>query len=172
MPPQGLPDVDNFGDYGGAISNYVVGMIDPTTDEDAAQRNLYVANIAAMTHTVWRATRSFLGPTAGQTLVADPTKGFSHDAVWGSTADVRPIGTYVAAGTVDVGWPTTVTDALGVAHTVSLQAAEAAVEPSGGAFCHAKAIVVAPNRVRVYTYDSSLSTAANLVGQVVTVWVR
>lgn len=173
----GLPDVDLFPHYGGAVQNYLINVIDPVTDESADQRNLYVANVAAMTHTVWRAIRSFLGPTAGQTLISEPIDGFRHDAVWGDTPNVRPVGTYVSAGVVDFAWPTQITDALGVVHTLALTRARASCECGtkdllgSPAYGRARANVIGPNKVRVYTYDQTLASA-NLVGIPITVWVR
>lgn len=169
----GLPGVDNFAAYGGAIANYLIDVIDPTTDEDAAVRNVYVANVAAMTNTVTRAMLSFLGPTAGQTMLSAPLKGFVHDSVWGNSPGVKPIGTYVSQGIVDVAWPTTVTDELLQTHTLELKRAFVTVEPpdSDTAAAFAKATVVANNKIRVYTSDE-LMGVADLVGHVITVWVR
>lgn len=172
----GLPDVDNAGTYGIVSENYVVGVVDPETDEDFAARNVYVANVAAMTQTIWRAMRSFVGPTSGQTLLAEPLGGFQHAAVWGATPNVKPVATLVSAGVVDFGWPTQVTDALGVLHTLSFTAAAGAVDTTSDLlgspeWGRVKALVTAPNKVRVYTYNSTLA-ATHLTGRTVTVWVR
>jgi hypothetical protein len=165
----GLPDTDSLGTYGGALANYS-NVVDPTTDESADYRNLYAMNVAMMTHTVWRACRSFLGPTAGSTGIADPTSGFVHDSLWGASADVKSIGTYVASGIVDMIWPTMVSDELGTLHTLSFKRAIAQVESSDGTFYYASAKVTGPYTVRIYTYNGT--TLANIPGQIVTAWVR
>jgi hypothetical protein len=166
-----LPDNDTFGDYGGPMSNWGVDVIDPTTDEDAAHRNKYAANVAMMTRTITRAARSYLGMTFGATTLADPTSGFVHDSLWGSAASDKPVGTFIATGITDLIWPTTVTDELGETHTLSLKRAWAEVEPpASGAFLSAKAKVTAANKVRVWTYTGM--TLETLAGETITVFVR
>ncbi len=87
----GLPDTDDFGDYGGPLQNK--GAVD-VFGETADQRNLYAADVAAMTHTIARAMRSFVGDgTAGSATPA----GFVHDAVYTLTSDAAPVVTAVAA---------------------------------------------------------------------------
>lgn len=169
----GLPNVDAFADYGGPLKNS--GPIDPWT-ESAEQRNLYAANVAAMTHTIARAFRSFLGPTAGQIAISDPPTGLAHDAVWLSTASgMKPIVTGITGSyAFDVFWPTTVTDHLGNKRLLKLEHAEATVESSGGTYYKAQARVIGNRKVRVYTFSSAnnLSAPVSLTGEVVTVWVR
>lgn len=166
---------DSLSTYGGALSNYS-DPIDPTTDEDAAWRNKYAANVAAMTHTVTRAARSFLGTTGGATAIADPSSGFIHDAVWGDAPSVKPSATYVATGTYDVIWPTTITDELGTTHTLSIRRAWAEVESSDGTLRLASAKVTGAQKVRVYTYAPAVAgatpTLGQLVGEVISVfWI-
>lgn len=169
-----LPDRDTLATYGGAMANYA-DPIDPTTDEDAAWRNKYAANVAMVTHTVTRAARSFLGSTAGASGISDPTTGFVHDAVWGDSSTVKPSATYIATGTYDVIWPATVNDELGTSHTLSLRRASANVESSDGSFRIATAKVTGARTVRVYTYAPPVVGAtpslAQLAGEVITVFV-
>lgn len=169
-----LPDRDSLQTYGGALVNYS-DAVDPTTDEDAAYRNKYAANVAMMTHTVMRAFRSFLGTTGGATAIADPSTGAVHDALWGDAAANKPSATYVSTGTYDIVWPTSVTDELGTSHTLSIRRAWAEVESSDGVFKTASAKVTAAQKVRVYTYASPSAGLApagsNLVGEVVTVFI-
>lgn len=163
-----LPDRDAIDTYGGSKQNYSA-IVDLSREEDAAHRNKYAANVAMMTHTVTRAVRSFLGTTAGATSIADPSTGFVHDAVWGDSATVKPAATYIATGTIDVIWPATVNDELGVSHSVQLGRASANVESSDGTFRIATAKVTGSQKVRVYTYQNG--ALANLAGEVITVFV-
>lgn len=165
-----LPDTDSLSTFGGPMTNYSE-VVDPTTDETADHRNAYVADVAAMTHTTWRAIRSFLVPTSGTTGIADPSTGFVHDAVWGSSASVKPVGTYIAVGTIDVIWPTMVTDELGDTHYVSFKRSISSIESPDGTWIDAKSKVTNARTVRVYVYDNT-PTLADLAGNVVTIWVR
>jgi hypothetical protein len=169
-----LPDRDTLATYGGALANYS-DVIDPTTDEDAGSRNKYAANVAMMTRTITRAARSFLGTTGGATAVADPTTGFSHDAVWGDGSASKASVTHVSTGTYDAIWPATVTDELDVSHSVNFRRARAEVESSDGVLRLASAKVTGAAKVRVYTYEApsaGLTPAlADAVGQVITVFV-
>lgn len=174
----GLPNADHFSTYGGALANYPIGVTDPTKEEDAALRNIYVANIAGMTRTIDRAVRSFMVPTSGQAVGAfvDGT-GIAHDAVWGSDSSVKPGGTYISAGTIDIIWPTTVTDALGQVQQIAIKRARAVVNANTPAtYYHAIAVVTANNKVRVYTFDNAANTPTDIsgvgVGASVTLWVR
>lgn len=166
-----LPDRDTLATYGGPMSNYS-DPVDPTTDEDAAWRNKYAANVAMMTHTITRAFRSFVGGSAGATALSDPSTGFVHDSLWGDSAAVKPSATYIATGTYDVIWPATVTDELGVTHTLSLRRAKGEVESSDGTARLAIAKVTAANKVRVYTYEAvaGLLLPSQLAGQTITVF--
>lgn len=168
-----LPSVDTLSTYGGALEDYSE-VVDPTTDESAAWRNKYAANVAMMTHTAPRAIRSFLGTTGGATAIADPSSGFVHDAVWGDTASVKPSVTHVSTGTYDAIWASSVDDELAVAHTVSFQRAWANVESSDGVLRVASAKVTAAQKVRIYTYQSAAGLVAlsDLPNEVITVFVR
>ncbi len=84
---------------------------------------------------------------------------------------MKPVGTYVAAGTFDLVYPTGIADALGVTHTLNFKRVYATIESSDGTFRAAGAKVTAGNKVRVYTYNST-PVLADHAGQVVTVWVR
>ncbi len=168
-----LPDKDSLSTFGGAMSNYA-DAVDPTTDEDAAWRNKYVADVAMSTHTVTRAARSFLGTTGGATAVADPSSGFVHDALWGDAPGVKPSITHVSTGTYDAIWPTTVQDELGESHTVSVRRAWSAIEQADEVLKISNAKVMAAQKVRIYTYASAsagaIPTLSDVVGEVVTVY--
>lgn len=176
----GLPNADTFANYGGALRDYPIGVSDPTLEESASLRNIYVANIAGMTHTIDRAMRSFMVPTSGQVGITDAT-GVAHDSVWGDAASVKAVGTFISGGTIDIIWPTLITDALGQVHQLKFQRARAAITGSntnvGGNMYHASARVLTGNKIRVYTYLGSAGgsptdlSGANQ-GVSVTVWVR
>lgn len=169
-----LPDDDTLATYGGPMQNYPIDVVDPTTDEDASYRNKYAANVAMMTRVSWRAIRSFLGMTAGATALADPSTGFVHNALWGSNAADKPVGTRIATGTTDLIWPATVSDELNESHTLAFKRAIAHVESSDGTWYDAKAKVTGVRTVRVYTYKviASAITLSDLADQVITTWVR
>lgn len=169
-----LPDRDTLATYGGPMANYS-DPVDPTTDEDAAWRNKYAANVAMMTRTITRGARSFMGTTGGATQIAEPSSGFVHDALWGDGSSAKPSATHVATGTYDVIWPATVTDELGTTHTLTIRRATAGAESSDGTLRLAHAKVTAAQTVRVYTYAPAVAgavpTLADLVGEVITVFV-
>lgn len=162
-----LPAVDSIATYGGAKQDYSP-VVDPTTDEDAASRNKYAANVAMATHTLVRAMRSFVGVNGA--APTDPVSGFVHDAVWGSTPDVKPVVARSGEGVWTVTWPETITDELGDEHTVDLKRAHAQVECDGTLY-HATAKVTAANVVTVRGWLSN-GTADDLAGCTITVSVR
>lgn len=167
-----LPDKDSLSTYGGALAN-ATDLVDPSTDEDAAWRNKYAANVAMMTHTATRAFRSFLGTTGGATAVADPSSGAVHDALWGDGSSVKPSVTHVQTGIYDSIWVSTVSDELSEDHTLSLRRAWAEVESSDGTLRIATAKVTAAQKVRIYTYESAggVLALADLPNEVITVFV-
>ena len=172
MSPPPLPDKDDLGTYGGALSNYS-DVVDPTTDEDAAWRNKYVANVAMMTHTLTRGARSFLGSTGGVTQIADPSTGFVHDNVWGDGASVKATASYVQTGVYFVTVPTAVADELGVQHSVNIRRAWGNVDSSDGTLRIANAKPSSARAMTVYTFEALADGTvkpSQLVGQVITVF--
>ncbi len=174
-----LPDKDSIETYGGALEDYSE-PVNPKTDESAAYRNKYAANVAMMTHTIPRGARSFLGTTGGATGVADPTSGFIHDNVYGDAGSVKLIASYVTTGTYFLTAPTAVNDELGVQHLTNIRRAWAAAESSDGYLRVANAKVSGAQQITVYTYEDTGAPAAaaatgllkpsQLVGQVITVF--
>lgn len=166
----GLPDRDSLDSYGGPMSDYSE-PVDPTTDESAAWRNLYAMNVAMMTHTITRGARSFLGTTGGATAIADPSSGFVHDNVWGDSAGVKMVGSYVQTGTYFLTAPTAVSDELAVQHNVNIRRAWANVDSSDGTLRLATAKPAGARSITVYTYEADAAGAlkpSQLVGQVIT----
>jgi hypothetical protein len=117
-----VPDIDNLASLGGILQNYRP-VEDPTTDLDAGFGNKTRANAAAMTQTAPRAMVIFTtaSTTGGLVLVG-------HWSLWGNTPTVAPSLARLTTGQYTVTWPATVTDELGVTHTVSLRAAMASTE--------------------------------------------
>lgn len=161
-----LPDIDALTTYGGALNNYAPVM-DPTTDEDVSFRNKYATNVAMMTHMIPRAMRSFVGVTAA--APTDPLTGFVHDALWGNGTALKPVLSRTSTGLWKCTWSATVTDELGVSHTVNFRRADAQVE-CGSTKCDATAVVTAPNEVTIRGWTAA-GVADDLNGLLVTTWV-
>ena len=161
--PAGLPDVDTLATYGGALAN-AFQLVDPTTDEDAAWRNLYAMNVAAMTQTAVRAVRAFTGHA---TTPGDPASNV-HAAVWGNDNSLKPAVAHSGTGIYDITWATTMADGLGQTHSVNFRWARASVMQSDGTFRAAHAKVLSPNIIRVYTYSGT--TLNDLVGELIVAW--
>ncbi len=163
-----LPDTDSFDSFGGALVNYAE-VEDPTTDEDAAYRNKYVADIAMMSVTAPRAFVTFVGHA---TTPADPSSGFVHAALWGSGPTVKPVVTRVDTGQYLITYPATVNDPLDVEHTLNFRRAHAQAETTDFATpLSAYATVDSANTVLVYTYEHGSSSSNDLVGANITVWI-
>lgn len=143
-----LPNIADVDTYGGELQN--AGEVeDPTTDQDADAFNEMKADCAGMTHTAPRALFRFLGHA---TTPADPASGFIHDALWGSTAGVKPSAAKGGTGIYTCTWPTTVTDELGNDVDLNLRVAKAWVEVSGSTRYSAHARVTAANEVEVRVF--------------------
>ena len=139
-----LPDVDDYtATFGGSKQNYAP-VEDITTDEDAATRNQYVADVAMMTATCTRSWVEFLAAatTGGMSVTA-------HQAVWGNAIGVIPTLSRTSAGIYVITWPATVTDALGNSHTVNFRAAQAQVRDTAAGW-DALCIPTAANIITVY----------------------
>ncbi len=159
----GFPDTSTLDDYGGAKVNYSEPE-DPTTDEDADERNQYCADTAQMTVTAPRAIVTFTGHA---TTPGDPASGFVHAAGWGSGPDVKPVTTHVGTGQYLVTYPATVNDPLDVEHTLNFRRAIAQVE-CAGTIAHACAERTSANTITVYTALAN-GTLDDLVGSNITV---
>jgi hypothetical protein len=110
-----LPGSATLSTYGGAKQDYLAGVTDELTDRGAAEANQAYADIAGATHTIGRAYVRFRLNAA-----ADPTL-LLHDAVWGNAPGVAPVLDWVSTGRIKITWPQTVTDELGVEHTVAFR---------------------------------------------------
>jgi hypothetical protein len=160
----GLPGIDSLSTYGDAKSNYAP-VEDPTTDEDAAHRNLYAANVAAMTQTAPRAICRFVGHG---TTPTDPASNV-HFAVWGNDVSVKPVVAHSATGVFTITWPSTITDELGEEHSVNL--VDGWPNVNGSTLYHAQVTITAPNVATVYVFNSA-GAANDAVGVTIAVFVR
>lgn len=157
--PVGLPAVDTLDTYGGPFVDEAP-VRDATTDQSADQANLIAMNVAGMTGTCVRAWRAFLGhaTTPGDPADADDI----HGAVWPiDTPDMKPAVTKGGTGIYNIQWPATVTDALGVQHTLKIRQCERP-NVEGTTLYHANATVTGANtiQVRVYSTANTLNDAA------------
>jgi hypothetical protein len=158
-----LPDSDSLSTYGGAFADYGVSVVDPTTDQAAADYNKMAASVAMMTNTAIRAWAIFTTAATTGAMVLQ-----SHGAVWGTS--VAPTLSRNTTGTFDVTWPSTVTDELSVSHTVNIRGV-LHPNPYGSGFVHAQASRQAANVVRVYTF-SILGLADDMLGtDIFVAWV-
>lgn len=151
------PDIDSIAVYGGVMADYA-NVEDPTTDLAAAYFNKLSASVAAMTHTAPRAVRRFVG---NATTPTDPTSGFVHDSLWGSTSGVNP--TIVRNGTGDytITWATTQTDELGVTHSLNFRYAKGWAE--GATAYHVQCSCPTLNTVNVKVFNAT-GTANDAAG--------
>lgn len=144
-----LPAIDTLETFGGAKANYAP-VEDPTVDEDATHRNMYVANVAALTQTAHRAWVRFV---CDDTTPTDPA-GYVHGAVWGNDPLVKPAVARASTGVFTVTWPEEVTDELIQTHAVNFRKVDRP-NVEGSALYFAQATITAPNVVTVYVFDSS-----------------
>ena len=152
-----LPDVDDFtATYGGPKADYAPSE-DPTTDESAAVRNQYAANVAMMTATVPRGRFRFTAAVTSGAMVL-----VSHNAVWGNAPGVAPALARFATGIFTATLPVSVNDALGVAHTVNIMLATVNSRSAGVAYFHDAS--TAANVITIYIQLGSTAAANDAVG--------
>lgn len=110
-----LPDSDAFSTYGGALSDYGTGVVDPTTDRAASAANAAYCSVAMMTRTALRGHFAFA--TNGTSNPATPT---SYEYVWKGSTTTAPTAARSSQGVYTFTLPTTVLDELGATHSVNL----------------------------------------------------
>ena len=157
-----LPDIDTLATFGGQLNDYSP-VVDPTTDRPAAGTNQAYSSIAMVTHTAPRAWCRFV--TSATTPALATNNG--HDAMWGSSSGVKPTLLRNSIGNYSVTWPLTVTDEMGVSHTVNLRAVKVSSEGPTNGFITA---TVSGNIVTVLTF--SASNSANDLGGNTTIYVE
>lgn len=168
-----LPDISSIDNYGGPKANYAP-VTDPTTDEDAADRNRYACDVAMMSHTAPRGFVRFV--TTNGAAPTDPASNV-HDAVWGSAVGVKPAVARTGEGVWTVTLPATVDDELtpeaaslggGVTHTVNVRTAIAQATAVAGVLVHAVAEVTSANVITVRGFTAA-GTADDITGSTITV---
>lgn len=157
-----LPESAAYSTYGGAKANYAP-VEDYTTDEDAADRNRYVSDVAGMTHTICRAWRAFVGHA---TTPTDPTSNV-FDNVWGNDLADKPTVARTGAGVYTVTYPTSIVDDNGVTVSLNLRRAWACVEGTTAYITTASA--TSPNVITVRIFDAA-GAANDAVGATITVF--
>lgn len=168
-----LPSISSIDNYGGPKANYAP-VTDPTTDEDAADRNRYVCDVAMMGHSAPRGFVRFVAADG-----ADPSDPASnvHDAMWGSSVSVKPAVARTGEGVWTVTLPTTVDDELttedaslggGETHTVNVRAAVAQATAVAGVLVHAVAELTSANVITVRGFTAA-GTADDIAGSTITV---
>lgn len=157
-----LPDVDDLATLGGVMENYDP-VTDPTVELDAGYDNKTRANIAGATQTLDRVFVQFVS------AAANPITVQSHNAVWGNTPAVAPTVNRNSAGRYTVTWPTSVTDALGVSHTVGLVGGRGNAQ--SGAFFQVQFLKSTSNVAEVYIFNAA-GGLVDAPGIVIDVWGR
>ena len=160
----GLPEIDAFATYGGSKANYAP-VEDSTTDVDAAWWNLIAMNVAGMTQTACRAWVAFIGKASSPP--DDPASNI-HGAVWGNGLSVKPTMARTGTGVYTATWPTTITDELGVSHTVNLRRAWGSI--SGTTPYEITFTMTSSNVVTIRTFTVGTSTPNDAVGATISVF--
>jgi hypothetical protein len=118
-----LPDTLDFDELGGSKVNYS-DPADSTTDLDASFGNLTRVAVAAMSRTADRFWLKFSWNGSVVTLI-------DWDTCWGKNDAQQPIVVHPgSAGIFVVTLPATVTDDLGVSHSVNLRVGTPGIENS------------------------------------------
>lgn len=168
-----LPAISSLSDYGGALQDYAP-VTDPTTDESAKYRNRYACDVAMMTHTAPRGFVRFVAVDGA--APSDPASNV-QDAMWGSSASVKPVVARTGEGTWTVTLPVSVEDELtpedesaggGETHTTNLRFGFAQATPVAGVLKHAVAEVTGANVLTVYGFLAN-GTADDIAGSTITV---
>jgi hypothetical protein len=118
-----LPDTLSLDELGGAKQNYS-DPADDTTDTDASAGNLAKVATSAMSRTADRCWLKFSWSGSAVTLI-------DWDTVWGKNDVQAPAVTHPgSAGVFVVVFPSTVTDDLGVMHSINLRVCLCSIENS------------------------------------------
>lgn len=150
--------------YGGVFVDANV-VEDPETELSAAYYDRLAEDTAQMTRTTTKARCTFVpvAAAAPQTLSPVNITSSSH---WGLGSPQKPVITKTGTGSYRVIYPTTFTDALGVAEDVTFDDAFAQVR--GLTDGYARVSSVAANAIAVLVYDAS-GALADLTGNTIVV---
>lgn len=150
-----IPAIDSIDTFGGALNDYVLGVVDPTTDRPASGANQAYAGVAMMTHTAARCWATFVtAATTGAMTIAD------HDAVWGTS--VAPTPARTSQGIFTLTWPATVADELDVNHSTNLRVGSL-MSISGATALHVQVARTSATVITVRVYDTTF-TLVDAVG--------
>ncbi len=158
-----LPGTARLSTYGGEMQDHAP-VEDPTTDESAAFRNMYVADAAAMTATIMRAFVRFTGHA---TTPGDAASNV-HGAVWGDAFAVKPAMTKGGTGVYLATFPTEVEDELGVTQPVNLR--DGWGNANGATAYHVQVTITAANVATIRVFDMA-GTLTDAVGATIAVYV-
>lgn len=148
--PATSSDISTYGlPSGGFVDYQGLGVVDPTTDQGAAQFNVSAADLAQLTRLGGRAWCQITTSATTPTLV-------KHNAMWGNGGGVAPVIARSGAGIFTVTFPATVTDPLGNSVTINLQDAHASIVGSSLAG-FVQCAVTAANVVTVYTFTTGFA---------------
>ena len=156
-----LPDADSLANFGGALSNYLVDPVDPTTDLDASYWNALAATVAMGSRMFPRCEVAFTGASSAPTVS-------SFEAVWKGATETAPTTARTGAGVFTLTFPTSVNDELAVAHTLNLVSVRGWAE--GSTAYHVQASASA-NVITVRVFDMA-GAANDAVGATIRVEAR
>lgn len=148
--------VADYGVPSVGFRDYIVGVVDPTTDQSAASANKAFADIAQMSQT--RVTARVKLAVAG---AVTPTV-VTHNALWGNAGGVVPVILRTGVGVATITWTAAQVDPYG--SSVAINLIDAFAELDNAAFTgFARAVVTAPNVVTLYQFSTAF-VAADLTG--------
>ena len=151
----------SIADYGlptAGFSDYLVGIVDPTTDQPAAAFNTSASDLALLTQTPIKAYATIaLAGVATPTLV-------SHNAMWGNAPGVAPVIARTGVGVNTITWAATQLDALSNVRTLNFAIAWGDID-SATFLGFARVVRTGPNVVTVYAFSTAF-VAADLTGNV------
>ena len=156
-----LPDSSSIDDFGGILSDYLIGVVDPSTDMSAAAGNSMSATVAMGSRMVPRCEVSFTGAAVAPVTVA-------FEAVWKSKTPTIPTAARTGTGVFTFTFPASVSDELLAPHVLNLTSAWGFA--SGGTAYHAQASASA-NVLTVYVFTLA-GAASDAVGATIRVQAR
>jgi hypothetical protein len=163
--PVGVPDKSTLSTYGGPLVD-AYPVVNPNTDQDASAGNQQAADTAGMTRTATRCWARFTtaSTTGGMTVV-------NWDAVYGEVnTNAPPTPARTTTGVFTIVFPTTITDSLGVVHTINLQRGGVIVEGVTLLFAQVQTIAANGMAIQLYSYSSGFNLSDS-PGTILHVWM-
>jgi hypothetical protein len=143
-----FPTANTVADYGGIFSDGGVKVVDPTTDQSAAQYAVHQGSTAALTHTGAKAWVRFVAGTSPALAASN-----NGDAAWGNDPSVRATPLRTGTGTYTLTWPTSVVDLIG--NTQSVLFVRATAQSEGSTLAFARVAVTSANILTVSTFNAA-----------------